>query len=186
MRAKKASASDPSKNNVAATDAALIALGAGVPKFRDGFVDVLVDVRRVNDARIIELVQAFRKNGLQGVQVFESADQMPGAARYVWVKGLSYVEAYKTDSQREEPRRIKLPWQLDAGQAPLLPFSKITNVLVRLDHIATRIVNANHGIMWTAVMHRVLELPPQNGEVSKKKADADQSNTNTSRKLDAE
>jgi hypothetical protein len=109
MRAKKASAPDPSKDNVATTDAALIALGAGVPKFRDGFVDVLVDVRRVNDARIIELVQAFRKNGLQGVQVFESADQMPDAPRYVWLKGLSYVEAYKTGSQREEPRRIKLP-----------------------------------------------------------------------------
>ena len=80
--------------------------------FRDGFIDVLVDVRRVNDARIIELVQAFRKNGLQGVQVFESADQMPDAARYVWVKGLSYVKAYKTDPQREEPRRlgaIRLP-----------------------------------------------------------------------------
>ena len=83
MRAKKASARDPSKDNVAATDAALIALGAGVPKFRDGFVDVLVDVRHVNDARINELVQAFRKNGLQGVQVFESADQMPDATAYV-------------------------------------------------------------------------------------------------------
>jgi len=31
-----------------------------------------------------------------------------------------------------------------------------------------------------------LELPPQNGEVSKKKADADQGNTNTGRKLRAE
>jgi len=38
----------------------------------------------------------------------------------------------------------------------------------------------------SAVMHRVLELPPQNGEVNKKKADADQSNSNTSGKLDAE
>jgi hypothetical protein len=36
-------------------------------------------------------------------------------------------------------------------------------------------------------MHRVfLELAQQNGEVSKKKADADQTKTNTSRKLDAE
>jgi len=34
-------------------------------------------------------------------------------------------------------------------------------------------------------MHPVLELPPQNGEVSKKKADADQTDSNTSRKLDA-
>ena len=40
---------DPSKDNVAATDGALIALGAGVPKFRDGFVDILIDARRVNE-----------------------------------------------------------------------------------------------------------------------------------------
>jgi len=40
--------------------------------------------------------------------------------------------------------------------------------------------------MSAAVMHRVLKLPPQDGEVSKKKTHADQSNSTTSGKLDAE
>ena len=71
---------DPTiKDNVDATVAALIALGAEVPKFRGTF-------------------EAFKKNGLEGVQVFESVDQK--LPRYEWLKGLSYVEAYKSDSER--------------------------------------------------------------------------------------
>jgi hypothetical protein len=63
-----------------------------LPKFRDGFVDVLVDARRVNDARIVAQILAFKKNGPSGVQVFESADQIPNVPRYVWLNGLSYIE----------------------------------------------------------------------------------------------
>jgi hypothetical protein len=37
-----------------------------------------------------------------------------------------------------------------------------------------------------SVTPSVLELPPQNGEVSKKKTDANQSKANTRRKLDTE
>lgn len=99
---------DPTiKNNVDATVAALNALNAETPKFRGTFVYIVVDARHVNDARIVALVEAFKKNGLEGVQVFESVDQK--LPRYEWTKGLSYVEAYKGDSQREQPRKIKLP-----------------------------------------------------------------------------
>jgi hypothetical protein len=37
--------------------------------------------------------------------------------------------------------------------------------------------------MSAAVMRRVLKLPPQDGEVSKKKTHADQTNSNTSQSL---
>jgi hypothetical protein len=36
-----------------------------------------------------------------------------------------------------------------------LPLFEIASVLVRLDHVARRIVNANHGIMLAAAMLRV-------------------------------
>jgi hypothetical protein len=42
-----------------------------------------------------------------------------------------------------------------AGWQDRSPFFKITLVFVRLDHIASRIVNANHGIMRMAAMHGI-------------------------------
>jgi hypothetical protein len=41
---------------------------------------------------------------------------------------------------------MKLPKNVSDGQ-PLSPLFEIALVLVRLDHVARRIVNANHGIV---------------------------------------
>jgi len=68
---------------------------------------------------------------------------------------------------------------------PISPLFEIALVLVRCDHIVRVIVNANHSIMWADAVDRILELPPQGDKVSKEKADADQSNSNTGLKLDA-
>jgi hypothetical protein len=57
---------------------------------------------------------------------------------------------------------------------------------VYFNQFSRSIINADHSIMRSAVMRHVLELPPQNSEVGKKKANADQSKANASRKLDAE
>jgi hypothetical protein len=69
-----------------------------------------------------------------------------------------------------------------ANSAKGLPYSEIALVLVRCDHIARVIVNANHRIMRADAVDRILELPPQGDKVSKEKADADQSNSNTQSK----
>jgi hypothetical protein len=46
--------------------------------------------------------------------------------------------------------------QIDRG----LPLFELARVLVRLDHIASVIVNANHGIVWAAVEFRVVDCVP--------------------------
>ena len=42
-------------------------------------------------------------------------------------------------------------------QAKIHGILEIARVLVRLDHVAGRIVNADHSIMWTAAVRRVAD-----------------------------
>jgi hypothetical protein len=43
---------------------------------------------------------------------------------------------------------------------PRSPLLELALVLVRLDHSASVIVNANHGVMWTAAKFRVAGFKP--------------------------
>jgi hypothetical protein len=52
--------------------------------------------------------------------------------------------------------KIEIPvvaWLVDSTS----PFFEIARLLVRLDHVASLIVNANHGVMCTAAVHRVAD-----------------------------
>jgi hypothetical protein len=54
---------------------------------------------------------------------------------------------------------LRLPFRhIGAGRdEKFLRLFEIACVLVRLDHVARFIVNANHSVMWAAIMHRVAD-----------------------------
>jgi hypothetical protein len=79
-----------------------------------------------------------------------SSQRQNRAAYNIFIR--KYLYGNEATKFRDQPSRFTM-WRLFV--LPRSPLFEIAPMLVRFDHGAGFVINANHSIMWTAVVHRV-------------------------------